>query len=121
MSETETTYEIATRCPRCNLPGQVVSKNPSTVKRGAFVHMVFCRTPECPWENTSWVVQVNQDGSVPPAIDHKKNPDTKNYPSRAPIGRDEQEYVDRIQAQIERQVELEMKPGTEVANPNAPR
>jgi hypothetical protein len=37
---------------------------------GTKVHQIFCRTGDCPWENTPWLVQVNPDGSVPAPRDH---------------------------------------------------
>jgi len=29
--------------------------------------MVWCRTEGCPWEDTAWPVQINEDGSIPDA------------------------------------------------------
>jgi hypothetical protein len=96
------------------MPGEVVSKNPSTEKRGVVIHMIYCRTEGCRWQDTSWIVQVNADGSIPPPIDHSKRPDTKNYPKlRGPDSEEE-----RVLNAIQRQIDAETKPGAEVRNPH---
>lgn len=59
-----TTFEEAKVCPKCNKPGKDTATK-STAKRGVFVHIIQCETVLCPWYETTWLVQVNEDGSVP--------------------------------------------------------
>jgi len=109
---TQSTYEAATRCPRCQIPGEVVSKVPSG-RPGTQIHNVFCRNEACVWYNTSWIVQVNPDGSVPPPTKHKRGDIDKLFPKLAGPPEEEQ----RVIRSIERQVEREQQPGFEVRNP----
>jgi hypothetical protein len=60
---TTTTFESAKICPRCNKPGEDMKQMPGP--RGATIHVVYCRTEGCRWEGTSWIIQVNRDGSIP--------------------------------------------------------
>jgi len=65
----DTTYEEARRCPRCENPGLEVS----SVRRreGGKLTTFECRNPPCRWYNTPYVVQINADGSIPEAtMDH---------------------------------------------------
>jgi len=107
----QSTYEEATRCPKCKVPGQVTSKTPARgdARPGTTVHMVYCRNDQCQWFDTNWVVQVNPDGSVPPPQNHGAH--NKNYPmSRAVVPDEDQRVVDSIRKQLE----AETKPGSEV-------
>jgi hypothetical protein len=74
----DTSYEEATRCPKCGNPGDVVKKEAApagaNLPRGTQIHTVYCRHPLCPWYNTCWLVQVNSDGSVPPPQNHTFSP-----------------------------------------------
>lgn len=74
----QSTYEEATRCPKCSLPGEVKIKRPAPadahLPRGTEIHTVYCKTTLCPWYNTCWIVQVNPDGSVPPPKNHTREP-----------------------------------------------
>jgi hypothetical protein len=71
----ETTYEAATRCPKCDKPGDVTIREPArNLPPGTQLHTVYCRTPLCPWNDTCWFVQVNPDGTVPPPTDHTGAP-----------------------------------------------
>lgn len=72
MSEesTQTTFEEASRCPRCGQPGKVVKKIKAVGVPGALVHTLMCMTTGCAWEKTTWLVQTNRDGSVPPPSNH---------------------------------------------------
>lgn len=38
-----------------------------SARPGTNVVNVFCRNPLCTWCDTSWVVQINPDGSIPDA------------------------------------------------------
>jgi hypothetical protein len=66
----QTTLEEARRCPRCDEPGQKGEERAldrtSGATRGARLFMFYCRNGRCRWYNTSWGVQVNPDGTVPP-------------------------------------------------------
>jgi hypothetical protein len=62
----QTTFEEASRCPKCKQPGKDVKTirlpNNTKIPRGSTVHTIRC-------ENCDfgvWLVQVNADGSVPP-------------------------------------------------------
>jgi hypothetical protein len=75
---TDSTFEEARRCPRCGEPGEasgqhsISSRNRDGTRRqgitaGARLHQFFCRNSRCRWYNTPWEVQVNPDGTIPPA------------------------------------------------------
>jgi hypothetical protein len=108
---TETTYEEAKKCPKCGQPGDVRQVKPSRNNRGeeVEVHMVYCVTVLCTWHETAWVVQVNKDGSIPPAY---QGLGQKQYPTIS------QESASRIEDNIRRQLEAETRPGSEIRNPN---
>lgn len=58
-------FEQATRCPRCDQPGEVEE---NTARRGpnrSKIFMVWCRNGACKWNDTNWVVQQLEDGTVP--------------------------------------------------------
>lgn len=75
MSESvQTTYEEATRCPKCNIPGEVRKIIPAPNIRGAKLHTVYCISKLCPWYDTCWMVQINLDGSVPEPKNHLNSP-----------------------------------------------
>lgn len=105
----ETTYEEAKRCPRCGIPGDHTSTTPGKDRRGkpVSIHMIFCRTEGCRWENTSWVIQVNPDGSIPQPDSERDAMREKAFPKRLELPGDEQ----RIIQAIERQVQAEIQPG----------
>lgn len=101
------TFEEARLCSKCEKPGEDLGGRPGA-RRGVEVHTIVCRTPLCPWENTTWLVQVNEDGSVPDAYSqlgpkqyHKVSPETET----------------RINEALERQLEAERRGGGEVRNP----
>jgi hypothetical protein len=111
----ESTYEEATRCPKCGNPGEVTTKRPAQsrgLKRGTMVHTVYCRTQICPWYNTCWIVQVNPDGSVPPPTNHAGQP--KVYqPSPG-----DDELIKQVEASLMAQREAEIDPERrEIKNP----
>lgn len=71
-----TTYEEATQCPKCGLPGNVRIKKPAgrNLPPGTQLHTVYCENERCSWYNTCWFVQLNPDGSIPPPSDHRGEP-----------------------------------------------
>jgi len=104
-----TTYEEATRCPKCEKPGSVRKK--TTVRKGRRTveqHLVYCETELCPWFNTAWIIQVNEDGSIPEAYSQVG---PKQYPKLSP------ESETRVQEAMEAQLAAETRPGGEVRNP----
>jgi len=105
-----TTFEEAKLCPKCELPGEDVSTSPAKDSRGAPVvlHMIWCRNDTCKWYNTSWVVQVNSDGTIPQAYSQIGD---KKYPTIS------QESATRIEENYLRQLQAEVEPGAEVRNP----
>lgn len=78
MSESvQTTYEDATRCPKCGKPGDVRKKTSAIgtgLPRGTQQHHIYCMNELCIWYNTCWFVQVNPDGSVPAPKNHTGEP-----------------------------------------------
>lgn len=97
---TETTFEEATRCPKCKQPGEVVSTKKVTdrdLKMGkATANTVMCHNPVCTWVNTNWVVQVNPDGSIP-TTDYSKH-ENKRFPNRGAAV--EQRVLDAVAKQL---------------------
>lgn len=85
----DTTFEKAKRCPRCSNPGEVVSIHPTD--RGGKVHVIFCRTAGCKWQDTSWLVEINRDGSIP-----VRSPGDKEFTelteTQKQMGRDMEQY-----------------------------
>lgn len=76
-----TRYEEAKKCPKCGKPGEIRKSYPapqsSGLKPGTEIRLCYCTTEkpfECPWYNTSWTIQVNPDGTVPPPRDHTFSP-----------------------------------------------
>ena len=107
---TQTTWEEASRCPRCGHPGHDIATRP-TQRRGTMAHTLRCESSElCPWYNTTWVVNVNEDGSIP-APYSQVGP--KAYP------RVSQETLTRIDEAIGRQLEAEKRGDGEVRNPHS--
>lgn len=110
---TETTLEQAKRCPRCEQPGEQVrsTRAPGRIGLlGARVLTIECRNERCKWFDSSWLVQINPDGSIPEP-NTSPNRD-KAFPSLPPVP-DEQRVIDRLAAQHE----ATMKPGAEVRGP----
>jgi hypothetical protein len=105
---TDSTYDEARRCPRCGIPGDVVSKNvvrSQELRPGTTAHVIFCRNRDCTWLDTSWVVQVNPDGTIPPP-----NYGRDRQPKQFPVNLHDSE-VKRIVDGIEKQVNQETQPG----------
>lgn len=66
--------EEASACPICKHPGRVVSSSHKRVPSGklATIDVYNCENERCRWFGTGWVVQLNDDGSIP-----KRNPNKK--------------------------------------------
>jgi hypothetical protein len=99
---TTASYEDATRCPKCGMPGHVRSKQPVLGRaKGTQLHLTFCENEVCQWYDTSWPVQVNPDGTVPVFEHH--DPRDKAYPKRMITD----EATDKTIKALSRQLELE--------------
>jgi hypothetical protein len=101
------TFEEAQRCPRCDKPGRDQGGRPGR-RRGVKVHTIVCETELCPWYNTTWLIQVNEDGTIPDAYSqvgekqfHKVSPETET----------------RINEALERQLKAEQSGQGEIRNP----
>lgn len=57
------TLEDATRCPKCSMPGD--KRSSQSARRGSTVFVYACLNERCSWFDTTWLVQVNADGSIP--------------------------------------------------------
>jgi hypothetical protein len=118
MAETEApTYEQATRCPKCEQPGEVTGKRPveaslrDGIRIGTMLHTVYCRNERCTWNDTCWFVQVNPDGTVPAAKDHRGKPKKyENFPT--------DEQTKRVVDAVQRQLDAEMSGEGEIRNPH---
>lgn len=109
MSEESPTWEEATRCPRCGRSGEDTGARPGK-RRGVMIHTIYCRTELCTWHNTSWLVQINEDGTIPQA--HSRNRE-KQFPTVSP------ETETRINEALQRQLDAETSGHGEVRNPYA--
>jgi hypothetical protein len=116
MAETELpTYQEATRCPKCDKPGNVRIRVPAPraakLPPGTQIHTAYCENPLCKWyDQVCRLVQVNPDGSVPAPRDHRHEP--KLYTGLP----DDEALSNQILAGLARQAEAEITPGAEVRN-----
>jgi hypothetical protein len=103
------------------MPGDDRSQTPikdKELKYGeAVVHMIYCVNgragdPEhsCPWYNTSWSVQVNPDGSIPPPQNHRGQP--KKYGDLVTP-----EQTKRLVDNLQRQLDAEVEENSEIRRP----
>jgi hypothetical protein len=110
---TETTLEEAKRCPKCDEPGEhtntkLGNKNQT---RGAKNYEFTCRNERCKWLDTPYYVQVNPDGSIPPAYIAKNQ--AKTYPRIDPSRG--KTIIDGLNRQLE--IETSKEGTGEVRNP----
>lgn len=99
-------YEEAKRCPKCQQPGDKVSEHSAgpEFKPGTKAHIIMCRNELCRWYDTTWVVQVRPDGTVPdPQILNRQ----KNYPDM-PV---DQEVLDEY---LQSELDAQRHPGGEI-------
>ena len=112
MSESsETTWEEASRCPKCDQPGRDGGVRPGN-RPGVKVHMLYCTNQLCLWweggdNGMPWLVQVNRDGSIPRA-------NTLGQKQFLPVS---QESETRINEALERQIRAETSGQGEIRNP----
>lgn len=90
MSET-TTWEIASRCPKCNEQGIDTGRTKQLRDRSQ-VRTLRCDNERCSWYDTTWIVQVNEDNTVPIRQAHEKE-----FPNVSPLDyKRAQEAIRRI-------------------------
>ena len=60
-------FEDAQRCPRCDVPGEIMSTRNARDNKGkpTKIHILRCQNIRCSWFQTDWVVQQLEDGTVP--------------------------------------------------------
>jgi hypothetical protein len=104
----KTTFEEAKECPKCHRPGKEDGVRAGR-RRGVLVHTIRCMTQLCPWYNTTWLVQVNEDGSIPEAYSQLG---AKQFPKVS------QQTETRINEALQRQLEAEVRGDGEVRNPH---
>lgn len=107
-----TTFEEAIKCPRCERPGQAVGSN-KVRKPGRGTVEIFkiqCTTKLCKWFETIYLVQINEDGSIPEA--HGQNLQ-KQFPRLSPES--ESRIIDALKAQQQ----AEVCSDNEIRNPYA--
>lgn len=73
---TESKLEEASRCPKCQNPGNFVLSKPGPQR--STVQFYECTSSLCPWYQTRWIVQVRADGTIPDPAD-RLNPADKLY------------------------------------------
>lgn len=103
------TIEEAGRCPECGFPGRNVS---TTVVRspdlapGTQAKIFECVNDRCSWYKTTWVVQVNPDGTIP----ERAKPENRTHkgPKANP---DADRMMRMVQERLENQYQAEIRPG----------
>lgn len=60
-------FEVASRCPKCDNPGELMSTRPTKDADGnpSKIHILRCENSACRWYDTDWIVQQLEDGTVP--------------------------------------------------------
>lgn len=114
MSDREPTLEERKKCPKCGMPGMVVSENLIPRRRGAKLIMMRCMngtkdklgpTPDsCVWFLTGWPIQVNADGS----LYTNPNPTEKAFPKMFQTNTpEEKKVIDSLQRQLDQETTRE--------------
>jgi len=116
MTDQGTTFEDAKRCPMCDTPGREVRIQKTRNGRGepCEIHFIECVRKLCRWFGERWIVQVNEDGSIPqPGAAQTLG--EKKYPRLS------QESVSRIEDATRAQLEAETRSDKhgEIRNPRA--
>lgn len=60
----DTTIEEARRCPRCEQPSALQKKMRGKTP-GQEVEIRICENERCKWFDTTWLVTINADGTIP--------------------------------------------------------
>lgn len=114
----QTTYEEASRCPKCSKPGNTRRKARASgrgIRPGTEIHHIYCENELCPWYNTCWMVQVNPDGSVPPPTNHTNQP--KTYAGFEYHDAQAKELLAALEAQRQAEIASPDDPRHEIRNP----
>lgn len=86
-----TTFEEASRCPKCDNTGEVKQTRPGPNK--SQIHILTCQNPPCKWYQTDWVVQQLSDGTIPVREVTERTP--KTFP-KLYIPQSAREVIDAI-------------------------
>lgn len=106
MSEpTQTTLEEASRCPKCKEPGKYDGERMLQSARGKKIKIFRCENTRCRWYTTTWTVQVNADGTIPPALQHRP----KQFTALPDEG-------GRMLQALDKQLEMETSGGGEISS-----
>lgn len=98
-----TTYQEVSRCPKCDQPGKPTKGGRlAGAPRGSSSIKFTCENERCRWNTTSWMVQVREDGTFPPAVTRRP----KNYPALP--------HNSSIVESLETLQELTTQPGAEI-------
>lgn len=97
-------FEEASRCPKCQTPGDDRKQDASGPK-GSTLHYIYCVNDRCKWFDTFWIVQVNADGTIPPPKDHTG--EKKIYQGFEGHDQRAAELIDTLK----RNAEAELRPG----------
>lgn len=96
---TDTTYDEARRCYKCEVPAALVKEEyirKLGIPRGTKLHTFMCFNERCKLFNeVCRVVQVNPDGSIP-----DPRPHVKNFPKMP-------DRTEAVRAAVDRQIERE--------------
>jgi hypothetical protein len=68
---TESTFETAKRCPRCQQPGRQNSIQPAPERHMGNIHIYSCANDRCDRAGRTWIIQVRPDGSIPEPTMHR--------------------------------------------------
>jgi len=99
-----TTFEEAKQCPKCSNPGEDrITRIAKGMKPGTTTHHIYCMSVLCPWYDTCWIVQVNPDGSIPPATNHVGQP--KVYEGFEGHDKEATDLIDELKRSAAKQTE----------------
>lgn len=110
-TDTVSMLEEASACPICKQPGKEVRRDRQRTPTGkmATILTINCENERCRWNGTGWVVQLNDDGSIPVRNPNKKGGD-REFEEMSPI------FKEHAQREIE-----EMRHLMETGGDQAPR
>jgi hypothetical protein len=99
----DVSYEDAARCPKCFKPGEKtaqrhVPRQLTANRMPAMLHTLTCRNSVCPWYDTSWFIQVNDDGSIPK--EETNRTEEKIYPNRGASPARKEQALARLRRQL---------------------
>lgn len=97
----DTKFEQCKRCPKCQEPGELINKfrhERGWKRRGmSTMHTFICRNERCRWFNDTWVVQVNDDGTIP-----ERPKGEKEFPAPDRMIRMGQQYKEFLEEEVKR-------------------